>query len=125
MRTIIGSYDIAPIVETERFRPTTKSSAKPSHLFENTASGRPNGAGPKHCSRPPFDHTNAPNRRVVVEPGKASRIEEDGEVRGFAVVHGDEPARLWILKLGFRYEGTMWSYGPDGKTHDMYARVVD
>lgn len=58
------------------------------------ASGRPNGAGPKHCSRPPFDHTNAPNRRVVVEPGKASRIEEDGEVRGFAVFHGDEPDRV-------------------------------
>lgn len=41
------------------------------------------------------------------------------------VVHGDEPARIWILQLGFRYEGTLWSYGPDGKTHDMYARVVN
>jgi len=36
---------------------------------------------------------------------------------------GDESARLWIIQLGFRYEGTMIGYGPDMKTHDMYARV--
>ncbi len=36
---------------------------------------------------------------------------------------GDEPARLWIIQLGFQYEGTMVAYGPDGATHDMYARV--
>jgi hypothetical protein len=36
---------------------------------------------------------------------------------------GDEPARLWIVGLGFSYEGTMIAYGPDMKTHDMYARV--
>jgi len=38
-------------------------------------------------------------------------------------VRRDEPARLWILQLGFGYEGTMVAYGPDGQTHDMYARV--
>jgi hypothetical protein len=38
-------------------------------------------------------------------------------------VRGDEPARLWIVGLGFSYEGTMVAYGPDGMTHDMYARV--
>ncbi len=37
--------------------------------------------------------------------------------------HGDEPARLWIARLGFKYEGTMVAYGPDGKTHDMYSRL--
>ena len=41
------------------------------------------------------------------------------------VVSGDEPARLWIVKLGFRYEGTMTAYGPDRTTHDMYARLRD
>lgn len=40
------------------------------------------------------------------------------------VERGDEAARLWIIQLGFRYEGTMVAYAPDGKTHDMYARVV-
>ena len=39
-------------------------------------------------------------------------------------VRRDEPARLWILQLGFGYEGTMVGYGPDGKTHDMYSRVL-
>ncbi len=48
--------------------------------------------------------------------------------RGFwrlqaTVERGDERARLWILRLGFAYEGTMVAYAPDGKTHDMYARV--
>ena len=36
---------------------------------------------------------------------------------------GDEAARLWIIKLGFEYEGTMTAYGPDAMTHDMYARL--
>ncbi len=40
------------------------------------------------------------------------------------VEHGDEAARDWIMQLGFEYEGTMFAYSPDGKTHDMYARVV-
>jgi len=39
------------------------------------------------------------------------------------VERGDETARLWIIHLGFVYEGTMVAYGPDGETHDMYARV--
>jgi len=39
-------------------------------------------------------------------------------------IHGDEVARLWIVQLGFSYEGTMACYGPDKQTHDMYARVV-
>ena len=39
------------------------------------------------------------------------------------VERGDERARLWIILLGFSYEGTMVAYAPDGKTHDMYARV--
>lgn len=39
------------------------------------------------------------------------------------IKRGDETARLWIVGLGFSYEGTMLAYGPDGKTHDMYARV--
>ena len=39
------------------------------------------------------------------------------------IEHGDETARLWIVRLGFRYEGTMVAYAPDGKTHDMYARL--
>ena len=39
------------------------------------------------------------------------------------VEHGDEPARLWILQLGFTYEGTMIAYGPDMKSHALYARV--
>lgn len=39
------------------------------------------------------------------------------------IKRGDEPARLWIVGLGFRYEGTMVAYGPDRATHDMYARV--
>lgn len=39
------------------------------------------------------------------------------------VKRGDEPARLWIVGLGFVFEGTMIAYGPDGTTHDMYARV--
>lgn len=36
---------------------------------------------------------------------------------------GDEPARIWIVKLGFSYEGRMVAYGPDGTSHDMYGRV--
>ena len=36
---------------------------------------------------------------------------------------GDEAARLWIIRLGFQYEGTMVAYGPDAMTHDMYARL--
>ena len=36
---------------------------------------------------------------------------------------GDETGRLWIIQLGFQYEGTMVAYGPGGETHDMYARV--
>lgn len=36
---------------------------------------------------------------------------------------GDEAARLWIIQLGFQYEGTMVAYGPDLKNHDLYARV--
>ncbi len=40
------------------------------------------------------------------------------------VVRGDEPGRLWIVQLGFDFEGTMVAYGPDLKTHDLYARVV-
>lgn len=40
------------------------------------------------------------------------------------VERGDETARLWIIQLGFRYEGTMLAYSPGGETHDMYARVV-
>ncbi len=48
--------------------------------------------------------------------------------RGFwrlqaTVKRGDEAARLWIVGLGFSYEGTMIAYGPDGQTHDMYGRV--
>lgn len=39
------------------------------------------------------------------------------------IIRGDEVARLWIVKLGFVYEGTMVAYGPDLKDHDMYARV--
>ena len=41
------------------------------------------------------------------------------------VAHHDEPARLWIVQLGFHYEGTMTAYGPDRTTHDMYARLRD
>ena len=36
---------------------------------------------------------------------------------------GDEVARLWIIRLGFEYEGTMTAYGPDAMTHSMYARL--
>lgn len=39
------------------------------------------------------------------------------------IAHGDERARRWIIHLGFVYEGTMVAYAPDGKTHDLYARV--
>ncbi len=39
------------------------------------------------------------------------------------VERGHEPARLWIVRLGFTYEGTMVAYDMDGKTHDMYGRV--
>ncbi len=35
----------------------------------------------------------------------------------------DSAAQHWILQLGFDFEGTMEAYGPDGKTHDLYARV--
>ena len=55
-------------------------------------------------------------------------VEELHEERGYwrlqaTVMRGDEPSRLWAVQLGFRYEGTMVAYGPDGSTHDMYARV--
>lgn len=39
------------------------------------------------------------------------------------VIRGDETARLWIIGLGFSYEGTMVAYGPQAETHDMYARL--
>ena len=39
------------------------------------------------------------------------------------VERGNEKARLWIIQLGFCYEGTMIRYGPGGETHDMYARL--
>ncbi len=39
------------------------------------------------------------------------------------IVKGNEPARLWIIGLGFSYEGTMIAYGPQAETHDMYARL--
>jgi len=38
-------------------------------------------------------------------------------------VHGNETAREWVVQLGFSYEGTMVGYGPDGESHDMYARL--
>lgn len=65
---------------------------------------------------------------VKLTLGVVRFIEELNSQRGFwrvqaTVRRGDEPARLWILQLGFRYEGTMVAYGPDGSTHDMYARV--
>ncbi len=48
--------------------------------------------------------------------------------RGFwrlqaTVEKGDEAGLKWILRLGFKYEGTFFRYGPDGKDHDTYARV--
>jgi hypothetical protein len=35
-----------------------------------------------------------------------------------------ERARDWLVWLGFRFEGTMWGYGPLGTDHDMYAKLV-
>lgn len=40
------------------------------------------------------------------------------------VVEGDEAARLWIVGLGFSFEGLMRCYGPDMQTHALYARLV-
>lgn len=39
------------------------------------------------------------------------------------VAEDDEVARRWIVHLGFEFEGTMYAYGPDGRTYDLYARV--
>ena len=56
------------------------------------------------------------------------RFIEERQAQGFwrlqaTVERGHWEAREWILALGFSYEGTMVGYGPDGKTHDMYARL--
>lgn len=53
-----------------------------------------------------------------------NRLHAEGYWRLQATVErGDEVARLWIVRLGFSYEGTMVAYGPIKETHDMYARV--
>jgi len=53
-----------------------------------------------------------------------NRLHAEGYWRLQATVErGDEVARLWIVRLGFSYEGTMVAYGPSMETHDMYARV--
>ena len=67
-------------------------------------------------------------RGVILTRGVLRLLERMHRERGYwriqaTVERGDEPARLWIIQLGFVYEGTMVAYGPDGKTHDMYARV--
>jgi hypothetical protein len=60
-------------------------------------------------------------RNVLREIGK---LHNKGYWRLQATVaRGDEEARLWIVRLGFSFEGTMVAYGPNKETHDMYARV--
>jgi hypothetical protein len=67
-------------------------------------------------------------RGVRLTRGVLQFIDMLHEERGYwrlqaTIEHGDDVARHWILQLGFQYEGTMNAYGPDLKTHDMYARV--
>lgn len=36
---------------------------------------------------------------------------------------GFERGREWLKLLGFKYEGTMTAWGPDGSNHELWARV--
>lgn len=67
---------------------------------------------------------------VLLTKGVRRYIKMLHEERGYwrlqaTVKRFDEPARLWIIRLGFSYEGTMVAYGPDATTHDMYASLVE
>lgn len=33
------------------------------------------------------------------------------------------PGHRWLMMLGFEREGRMPAYAPDGRTHDLYARI--
>lgn len=33
--------------------------------------------------------------------------------------------KRWVKMLGMQYEGTMRAFGPDGRDHDLYARIYD
>lgn len=36
-----------------------------------------------------------------------------------------EEGKRWVEMLGMSYEGTMKAFGPDGRDHDLYARIYD
>jgi hypothetical protein len=40
-----------------------------------------------------------------------------------AVVEGFEPGARLMSLLGFEFEGRARCYGPDGRDHDLYARI--
>jgi hypothetical protein len=68
------------------------------------------------------------NRGVLLSLGVTRFLDILHVERGYwrlqaTTERGDETARLWIIRLGFQYEGTMTAYAPDAKTHDMYARL--
>jgi len=69
-------------------------------------------------------------RGVVLTRGVTRFIDMLYDTRGYwrlqaTVEHDNDTAQVWIHRLGFHYEGTMTAYGPDSKTHDLYARVVN
>lgn len=37
---------------------------------------------------------------------------------------GDARAVRWAERLGFRFEGTMWGYGPDGSNYWRFALLI-
>lgn len=36
-----------------------------------------------------------------------------------------EEGKRWVKMLGMSYEGTMKAFSPDGRDHDLYARIYD
>lgn len=74
-------------------------------------------------------HRKAHEKGVSLTRGVLRCIDMLHRERGYwrlqaTVEHGGHVAgELWMMQLGFEREGTMIAYGPDGKTHDLYARV--
>ena len=71
---------------------------------------------------------NARERGVVLTRGVVGFLSMLHSERGYhrlqaTVTRGDETGRLWILRLGFEYEGMMLAYGPDLQSHSLYSRV--
>lgn len=70
-----------------------------------------------------------PRRAWPAITAKVAAILDAGHAAGFrrieaTVVDGFAPGHRWIRRLGFRAEGLMRGYGPDGRDHWLYARLA-